>query len=176
MAKFITYRFCPFCKGNLKNSPEFYSCPDCKRIIYKNSKPTGSILVIEKDKMLLGKRSENPFKGCWDVLGGFLKNGEPPETGALRETKEEAGIDVEILDLLGVYMDIYIFNNEEHKTINFHYVAKLKGQKPTAGSDMGKLKWFPIDKPPKNLGFAQSVEAIHALQKWVEKNKNRGLW
>lgn len=77
-----------------------YVCTSCGAIHYQNPKMViGSIPVWEHDgelKVLLCKRAIEPRLGLWTLPAGFLENGETLETGALRETAEEAGAAVEI--------------------------------------------------------------------------------
>lgn len=53
--------------------------------------------------MLLLRRAVEPGLGGWDLPAGYLDPGESAEQGALRETREEAGLQVELLRLVGVY-------------------------------------------------------------------------
>jgi 8-oxo-dGTP diphosphatase len=53
--------------------------------------------------VLLLRRAVQPGRGAWDLPAGYLDPGESFEMAARRETREEAGIEVELLDLLGVY-------------------------------------------------------------------------
>lgn len=62
-------------------------------------------MVIEKSSVLLIKRKNQPYKGSWALPGGFVECGETVENAAIRETKEETGITVELGCLVGVYSD-----------------------------------------------------------------------
>jgi len=48
--------------------------------------------VVKGGRLLLVKRGVEPYKGCWDIPGGFLEAGEHPEDGAVREGQEETGL------------------------------------------------------------------------------------
>ncbi len=157
------FKYCPRCKSELKNNPEFYKCKNCGQIIYKNSAPTASVLIIKGDKVLLAVRGIAPFKGKYDIVGGFLKYGEDPIIGVLREVKEETGLKVKILDMLGIYMDTYGENGEP--TLNVNYIGKIISGKMKASDDVAKLEWFPIGKLPKPA-FKNQIKAFEDLQKW----------
>ncbi len=60
-------------------------------------------IPVWQGKILICKRAIDPAYGKWTVPAGFLENGETVEQGALRETVEEAGIDVELDGLHAVY-------------------------------------------------------------------------
>ncbi len=59
--------------------------------------PDGEIVLIE--------RGNEPFKGQYAIPGGGVEIGETVEQAAIREAKEETGLDIEIIKLLGVYSD-----------------------------------------------------------------------
>jgi len=59
--------------------------------------PDGQIVLIE--------RGYEPFKGQYAIPGGGVEIGETVEQAAIREAKEETGLDIEIIKLLGVYSD-----------------------------------------------------------------------
>ncbi|MFQ5998757.1 MAG: NUDIX domain-containing protein [Candidatus Bathyarchaeia archaeon] len=62
-----------------------------------------SIVEDENGAILFIKRKTEPFKGHWGLPGGFVKYREEVETAAVREVKEETGIDVRLRGLHGVY-------------------------------------------------------------------------
>ncbi|MDD4902778.1 MAG: NUDIX hydrolase [Patescibacteria group bacterium] len=104
-------------------------------------------MIIDGDKVLLGKRCIEPEKGKWDVIGGFLEYGEHPEAGARREAREETGFDIEIEKLLGIYMDIY--GPEKYSTLNICYIAKIVSGEVKPGDDIEELKWFSASELPE---------------------------
>jgi len=157
------FKYCPGCKSKLKDCSDFFECKNCGQIIYKNSAPTTSVLIINRDKVLLAKRGIEPFKGKYDIVGGFLKYGEDPIKGVLRETMEETGLKVKIIDFLGIYMDTY--GKEGKQTLNINYVGKIIDGKMKASDDVASLKWFPINKLPKPA-FKNQIKAFKDLQKW----------
>lgn len=163
----IRYKHCPFCKAALEKHREHYQCPDCGKKIYINSKPTASIFPIEKGKLLLSKRGIEPYKYYYDAIGGFLKPGEHPEDGAVREAKEETGLDIKLTKFLGVYMDVYGKGGDD--TINFYYVAKILRGKMEAKEDVTSLHWFPINNLPKKIAFKNTKDAFKNLKKWYER-------
>ena len=55
--------------------------------------------------MLLGRRGNEPGIGRWDIPGGFLEEGEHPLDALRRELLEETGLEIEPLDLLGIWME-----------------------------------------------------------------------
>lgn len=162
----VIYRFCPQCKSDLEKHREYSYCPNCKIRIYKNSKPTAAIFPIKNGKVLLTKRAIDPFKGDYDAVGGFLNNGEDPREAAIREAKEECGLDIEPTEMLGIYVDTY--GEDGDYTLNIHYIGRVIGGKTKAGDDASSLHWIDIGKVPLNGGFKNTREALKDLQKWYK--------
>lgn len=103
------YKYCSICGCELGEGKPFapQQCDNCGNPHYHNSKPCSGALVVREGKVLLARRGVEPYKGCWDVPGGFLESGEHPEQGAIRELREETGLNIRLNGLLGMYMDRY---------------------------------------------------------------------
>lgn len=83
-------------------------CERCGWRWYANPKPAAAV-IVELDaggpdpSILLLRRAVEPGLGAWDLPAGYLDPGESFEAAARRETLEEAGIEVELVALAGVY-------------------------------------------------------------------------
>ncbi|MGH2429742.1 MAG: NUDIX hydrolase [Candidatus Limnocylindria bacterium] len=97
---------CPHC-SNPHEEPLL--CDRCGWRWHANPKPAAAVLLERQadgdaePSVLLLKRAVEPGIGAWDLPAGYLDPGESFEQGALRETREEAGVAVELLALTGVY-------------------------------------------------------------------------
>src|SRR3990172_4743437 len=78
-------------------------CEHCGFIHYMNPRVVASIIVEHAGRVLLQLRAQEPRAGFWTFPGGFLEIGETVQQGALRETKEEVGLDVDLHGLLRGY-------------------------------------------------------------------------
>src|SRR5438477_7016483 len=76
-------------------------------------------IIIEGDRVLLVKRAHPPIQGQWSIPGGVLEVGEVVRQAAIREVREETGLIVEPVELLGVY-DRILRNTEQR--VQYHYV------------------------------------------------------
>ncbi len=162
----VKYKYCPECKTKMITKGKHPHCPSCGITIYKNSIPCVGILPIKGGKVLLSKRAIEPHKGAWDIIGGILENGEHPLDGIKREAKEETGLDVEPIEMLGIYIDEY---GDGRKTLNLHYIGKVKGGKIKPQEDVESLHWVSIEKIPTSKGFKNTREALEDLKKWYKK-------
>lgn len=102
--------------------------------------PDRPIILIERHFKPLG----------WAIPGGFMDYGEPAELTAKREALEEIGLDIELVDLLGVYSDPA--RDERQHTLSLVYIATATGL-PKAGDDAKACKVVNIWELPKNLCF-----------------------
>ena len=71
----------------------------------KNPLLTVDTVIIQNKSVVLVMRKNPPFKGSWALPGGFVEYGETVEMAAIRETKEETGLDIELDGIVGVYSD-----------------------------------------------------------------------
>ena len=140
-------------------------CERCRRPEYLNSKPCAEALVVRDGSVLLVKRNIEPFRGYWDIPGGFLEDGEQPEDGVRREVLEEAGLDVRVLSLLGVYGEAYP-GPEKINTLTFTYIAEPLGE-PKALDESEEVRFFPADRIPERLAFDHARRAIGDWQRLV---------
>ena len=165
----MKYSHCPKCGGKLakifisKENPDRLQCQSCSFIFYQNPAPTACALIVnDENRILLGKRSIEPSKVLWDLAGGFVEWGEHPQECLKREVREELGVEVEIVKLLGIFMDTYSTPPDQSgiSTMNLCYVARIKNGNPTPADDMGELKWFSADEFPKILAFKNVHDAL----------------
>ena len=167
MSEKRSYRFCPVCGGGLLPKPDMdghlrLTCTECSFLLYINPKPSGNALVVKDGKVLLVRRSIQPYKGWWDIPGGFLEGREHPEEGARREVREETGLEVELTGLLGIFVAGNPYGPPEDGTVNLYYLARPVGGALIAGSDAASTGWFAPDKLPKNIAFRSCREALEA--------------
>jgi len=166
------YSHCPKCGKKADKESSFIKCTGCGKSTYLHSFSTGSIFVIKGGKVMMAKRADEPLKGAWDIPGGFLHYGEDPRVGAIRELKEETGLDVKIIDILGIYMDEYMHQGETLPTLNCMYIGEIKSGKQKPSDDVSELKWLNIKKSVPNVGFSMVQKGLKDLKKWHEENEN----
>ena len=90
-------------------------------------------------RLLLIRRKNPPFKGRYALPGGFMDVGETTENGCRRELKEETGIEVGPLQLIGVYSDPH--RDPRGHTVSIAYLAVIKSAEPKAGDDAASASW-----------------------------------
>lgn len=107
-------------------------------------------VLIENGRILLINRAKEPDLGKWAIPGGRIEENETAEECLKREFKEETGLDVEPVKLIGIYSDP---KRDPRKIIGAAYIVKRIGGEIKAGDDAGEAKWFGIEKLPAELAF-----------------------
>ncbi|WP_026528147.1 NUDIX hydrolase [Butyrivibrio sp. VCD2006] len=123
----------------------------------------GGCIFNENDEVLLQRRGGS---GKWGFPGGAIEIGETPEMAAIREAKEETGLDVEVLELLGIYTDpdMEYANGDKAHSICIAYELKAVGGELFCDNDETvELKYFPIDEVPK-LFCRQHEEIMRTIR------------
>jgi ADP-ribose pyrophosphatase YjhB (NUDIX family) len=126
-------------------------CPYCgaEKESYLNPFPTVDIIIELDDRgILLINRKYYPFG--WAIPGGFVDYGESLEDAAIREAKEETGLDVKLVRQFHTYSGPD--RDPRHHTISTVYVAKASGQ-PRAADDAADVGIFTRDTLPSPIVF-----------------------
>ena len=163
------YKFCSNCGASLAQEKPFQAqyCEMCGTWHYHNSKPCAGALVMQDRKVLLAQRGVEPYKGFWDIPGGFLEAGEHPEDGAKRELLEETGLEIRLNGLLGVYMDTYGVDGAH--TLILYYLAEIVSGTLRVMDDVSALEWFALDNLPKEFAFEHEEQVMEDLKQCLFK-------
>ena len=104
------YRFCPRCGGELnervikQNEPPRLVCQRCEFVFYLDPKiAVGTIIKSSSDRIVLVRRAIEPGYGKWVFPGGYVDRGESLVDAAVREAREECGLDVKLNGLVNIY-------------------------------------------------------------------------
>jgi ADP-ribose pyrophosphatase YjhB (NUDIX family) len=114
----------------------------------KHPYPTVDIIIEIGGGILLIKRKNPPFG--WALPGGFVDYGESLEDAAVREAKEETGLDIKLLSQFHTYSDPD--RDKRMHTISTVFIAKADGE-PKPGDDAKDLLIFQKDSLPEEMAF-----------------------
>ena len=122
-------------------------------------------------RLLLMRRTIEPWLGHWDVPGGFCEPDEHPLETARREAREEVGLEVEITGFLGLWLDRYPNPAEAAEpwvTLNAYYHATASDTDAGVAdpSEASELAWFEPDRLPEPIAFPHHARAV--LAAWRE--------
>ena len=155
------FKFCPKCgaplgRRKLKEfEPERLVCTQCLYVMYLNPKVAAGAVVEHEGGVVLLRREIDPRAGFWVHPGGFVDRGETLEEAARRETREEVGLDVEILGLLGA------FSFHDSEVVVVTYAARAISGEPTVGDESLEVRTFdPRELPWDELAFPSTRLAL----------------
>lgn len=130
---------------------------------YATAIPTVDIAVMDKynKQMLLGRK---PGEDKYRLVGGFVQPGETYEEAAVRELKEEAGIEANDLQpQKSFFIDDWRYKSETNKITTFLYVVTGWEGTIAPDDDIEELKWFDIDEELVNEVMPNHKEMINYL-------------
>lgn len=158
----IEYRFCPRCGGGLDkrvvkvSEPKRLVCQDCSFIFYQDPKVVAGTVIPLDGGIVLLKRGVEPALGKWVFPGGYVDRGESVQDAAVRETKEESQLDVQLGPLLNVY------SYARSPNVIVVYVADVIGGELAAGDESLEARIFSPDEVPwQDLAFDSTRDALN---------------
>lgn len=130
----------------------------------------GALVKNDKDEILLVK---NPNRG-WEFPGGQIENGEDLIQGITREVFEESGVEIEVINLVGVYSNPKSYLGWDNKTIIptkviFDFITLAKGGTLTTSIESLEVKWF---KKEEVLNIIESEWLNDRMKQMIEFDGN----
>ena len=132
--------------------------------------------IIKGNEVLFGVRSVEPHSGKLSLPGGFINVNETAEQAAIREAKEELGVDIVLQACLGTYATTY----GDRPILNIVFIASCQNQDPAPGDDMngGEPTWRDVDNlpAPNELAWDWYQAAQKDLLAWWDRNQDRSVF
>lgn len=127
----------------------------------------GGCIIEDNGKILLQHRSDN---GHWGLPGGCLEMGESPRECAIREVKEETGLDVELASLVGVYDNFEMEwpNKDKAHIVSFVFTAKAISGELRIDEESLELKYFSESEMP----YIAGVDTRNAIKDYFAGKRN----
>ncbi|MBI3929912.1 MAG: NUDIX hydrolase [Armatimonadetes bacterium] len=157
-----TYRFCPACAGALQvaylEGRDRLVCGTCGRVHYLDPKVAAACIpILPNGEVVLVRRAIAPV-GTWTYPGGYVDRGEAPREAAARETAEEAGLTVQVGELLGLYQ------SPGSIVLVLVYRAAVLDYRPCPGPECQEVQSFRPDQIPwDELAFPSTRMALTDL-------------
>jgi ADP-ribose pyrophosphatase YjhB (NUDIX family) len=167
-------RFCLRCGSAQLSLQERFgrdrlTCEVCGYIFFRDPKIGAGVFIVQDGKVLLIQRGVNPGMDLWCFPSGFMEHDETPESAAVREAKEETGLDVTLDELMGLhsYLDPARGNG-----ILVLYQAHAVGGTLTPGDDAKGVRYFAPNELPPPSEIAFRTHRL-VLQAWRSKHLNK---
>ena len=157
------FRFCPHCGGAFnarilkEGDPARLVCDRCGFVFYLDPKvAVGTIIRTADDEIVLCRRAIEPGYGRWVFPGGYVDRGEKLEDAAIREAREECGLEVELDGLVSLH-------SYRGKTpVVIVWAARVVGgELKVADEESLEVRSFPAERIPwDDLAFESTGEAL----------------
>jgi ADP-ribose pyrophosphatase YjhB (NUDIX family) len=158
------FKFCPVCGARLEprvlrvGEPSRLVCTSetCGFVFYLDPKvAVGAIIGDDNGRIVLVKRAIEPGYGKWVFPGGYVDRGEEVTMAAIREAREEAGLDIRINRLIGIY------SYAGRTPVIIVYAATMIGGEMAVDEEGLEVRWFEASAIPwDDLAFISTREAI----------------
>lgn len=120
--------------------------------------PAVGVVCLRGDDVLLIRRGTPPRQGEWSLPGGRIEPGERSIDAALRELREESGVEAEILGLVDVVDGLFPDIGRHYVLID--YVAVWTGGEPLAGDDADAAAFFTLETAVQMVGWGETRRII----------------
>lgn len=139
---------------------------------YSNPIPTVDVILQRDSKVLMVRRKKDPFKDRLALPGGFVNEGETVEEAMKRESIEETSLEVEPVDILGVYSDPKRDPRKHIVTVVF--IGIIVGGSSRAGDDAASIEWVKIaDIKRQQIAF-DHAQILYDYCQW--RNSGGTFW
>lgn len=169
------YRFCPACGGRLEprlvkpGDPERLACGACGFIFYLDPKvAVGTIIRMADERVVLVKRAIAPGYGKWVFPGGYVDRGEEIRAAAVREAREESGLDIRLDALVNIY------SYPGRTPVVIVYAATAIGGQLSVGDECLEARTFDGPSIPwDELAFPSTRDALRDYLRGVRQPVRR---
>jgi ADP-ribose pyrophosphatase YjhB (NUDIX family) len=140
---------------------------DCELCNFENPKATVTAVIIDHNNLLMLKRADEPFKGKWDFLGGYMDKDESPESALKREIKEEIGCDAE-LTFIKMISGWAEWKGKRFPVLSHFYLVDIGDQKIKLNNENSEYAWAPIRTvgEVEDIAFDTNIE----MAWWLQEN------
>jgi 8-oxo-dGTP diphosphatase len=139
------------------------ACGSGGRPHWRTPSPTVSVLVVERERLLLCLREERMFRGGkWCVPGGYMEFDEDFLTAGRREVREETGLEVRIKSILSVASTFYV---PDTASLNVTLLAEPVGGVLEARDETDVVRWHPFAEDLPEMAFPHHE---HIIRRYFE--------
>ncbi len=154
-------QYCSKCGGSLRlqavpnDNKERLVCQRCGTIHYLDPKVSACTIPVIDGKVVLVRRAIDPGRGLWVFPGGYMDRYETTQQAAIRETREEVGLDVELTGLVGVY------SYPTSIVVIIVYACRVVGGELRIDQESEELRLFSKEEIPwDRLAFPSTRDAL----------------
>jgi 8-oxo-dGTP diphosphatase len=120
--------------------------------------PAAGVVCLRGEEVLLIRRGKPPRMGEWSLPGGRIEFGERAADAALRELREETGVEAELLGLIDVVDGV--FPPDRHYVL-IDFAARWLSGEPVPGDDAAEAAFYPLEAVETLVGWGETRRVIH---------------
>lgn len=137
-------------------------CPACGFVHFDDPKVAAAVFIEHQARVLLVRRAMNPERGKWALPAGYIDHGEDPREAAIREAREETGLEVAITHLI----DVQGGPASMGASIVIIFGARIINGHAAPHDDADAILWYAAGDPLPDLAF-ESTRTM--LDRWLQE-------
>lgn len=171
----MEFRHCPRCatalvpRPSTGPDPDRMTCPKCGWVHYENPAPTVQAWIDRDGSFLALRRNEQPLKGEWNMPGGFVEAGESGPEAIAREVREETGLAIEVVEVIGIFASTYGDGDDALPIFDVAYRCRISDGDGSGAleisAESSEARWFPLAEFPRPA-FAGERQALALLREF----------
>ncbi len=160
------YQYCPRCATafdwRVIHERERMVCSGCDFIFWQNPVVGVAVIVLDEDRIILGRRSRGIYQGTWCIPCGYVEYDEDVRQAAEREFLEETGLVVEVGEVYTVHSN---FHNPEMHSVGIWFRGAVISGTLQPADDLDDVAYMPLTDLPENLAFPTDRLVLEQLQR-----------
>ena len=160
------YRYCPHCATPFMarelHGHQRQVCPRCDFIFWQNPVVGVAVIVMDDDRIVLGRRARGVYQGAWCIPCGYVEYDEDVRQAAQREFQEETGLHVEVGEVYAVHSN---FHNPAMHSVGIWFRGAVLGGTLRPADDLDEVAYMSLRRLPDNLAFPTDRLVLAQLQR-----------
>ncbi len=137
-------------------------CTRCDYVQFRSPACAAGVVVARGREVLLIRRGIEPYRGAWGIPAGFQDYDEEPEAAAVREVREETGLEVRLHRLLAV---CYTRDDPRNRVNVAIYLGEAVAGELAAADDAVAACYFSLDALPEPIAFDNNRAVLRELRR-----------
>jgi ADP-ribose pyrophosphatase YjhB (NUDIX family) len=160
------YQYCPHCATPLTDKNIHgctrQVCPACGFIFWQNPVVGVAVIVLDEDRIVLGRRARGVYRGAWCIPCGYVEYDEDVRQAAQREFHEETGLLVQVGEVYAVHSN---FHNPAMHSVGIWFRGIVMGGVLRPADDLDEVAYVSLHRLPANLAFPTDRLVLAQLQR-----------
>jgi len=142
-----------------------FVCDACGFVYYYNVAVSSAVLITAADgTCLFIRRARDPGKHKLALPGGFVDRGESAEHAAVREVREEVGVQLDRVEFMASFPNLYAYREVEYPVVDLFFIARVPSRVGRALEDVTAVAWLdPRSLAEADFAFPSHVRALQTF-------------